>query len=69
MLRQLQGTDLSRVPIIVVTGRYNDRSTTDMIRQESNVAELLEKPVKMTRFLAVLHRLFRPAGTGEATGV
>ncbi len=61
LLRQLQGTELSGVPIIVVTGRYTDRSTSDMIRQESNVAELLEKPVKVPRFVAALHRILRPA--------
>jgi DNA-binding response OmpR family regulator len=59
LLRQLQGGDLARVPIIVVTGRYTDDSTADMIRQESNVIELLEKPVKSTRLLAALARVLR----------
>src|ERR1035437_8251886 len=54
LLRQLQGSELSGVPIIVVTGRYTDRGTSDMIRQESNVVELLEKPVKVPSFLAAL---------------
>ena len=61
LLRQFQGTDLARVPIVVVTGRYTDRSTGDMIRQESNVVELLEKPVKPARFVGVLQRILRPS--------
>jgi DNA-binding response OmpR family regulator len=64
VLRHLQSTDLSTVPIIVVTGRYTDRSTVDMIRQESNVVELLEKPVNATRFILALQRIF---GSAAAT--
>ena len=58
LLRQLQGTKLSDVPIIVVTGRYTDRSTVDLIRHESNVVELLEKPVNTARFQIALERAF-----------
>jgi CheY-like chemotaxis protein len=69
LLRQLQSTELARVPIVVVTGRYTDQSTADMIRQESNVVELLEKPVKSARFLHALQRILRPSlasgGTSE----
>lgn len=60
LLRQLQGTDLAKVPIIVVTGRYTDQATADMIRQETNVVELMEKPVKTARFTLALQRLLRP---------
>ncbi|MFI5344850.1 MAG: response regulator [Elusimicrobiota bacterium] len=67
LLRQLQGTELARVPIIVVTGRYTDSSTADLIRQETNVVELLEKPVKTARFLGVLRRILRPSlAAGDA---
>ena len=62
LLRALQNGELASVPIIIVTGRYTDRSTADMIRQESNVVELLEKPLKTQRFLQAMHRVLRPAG-------
>jgi len=65
LLKQLQGTELSKTPIVIVTGRYTDRTTADMIRQESNVVELLEKPVKATRFILALQRILRP---GVASG-
>lgn len=57
LLRQLQSGDSKGIPIVVVTGRYTDRSTADLIRQESNVAEFMEKPVKPALLGAVLQRI------------
>jgi DNA-binding response OmpR family regulator len=65
LLRQLQGSDLSKVPIIVITGRYTDRATADMIRQESNVVEFMEKPVKQNVLSAALQRLLNPSGSAS----
>ena len=60
VLRQLQSGGLAKSPIIVVTGRYTDRSTADMIRQESNVVDFLEKPLKPSVLGATLARLLKP---------
>jgi DNA-binding response OmpR family regulator len=60
VLRQLQSGDLKKVPIVVVTGRYTDRSTSEMIRQESNVVDFLEKPLKPNVLGATLTRLLKP---------
>ena len=60
VLRQLQAGGLARIPIVVVTGRYTDRSTADMIRQESNVVDFLEKPLKPNILSATLERLLKP---------
>ncbi len=60
VLRQLQAGGLARIPIVVVTGRYTDRSTADMIRQESNVVDFLEKPLKPNVLSATLDRLLKP---------
>lgn len=57
VLRQLQTSDLKKIPIVVVTGRYTDRSTSEMIRQESNVVDFIEKPLKPAVFTAALARL------------
>lgn len=65
VLRQLQTGGLSKIPIIVVTGRYTDRSTAEMIRQESNVIDFLEKPLKPAVFSAALNRVLGPR-TGAA---
>jgi DNA-binding response OmpR family regulator len=67
LLRQFQGTELSKVPIIVITGRYTDRATADMIRQESNVVDFLEKPVKQNVLTAALRRLLDASGAAPET--
>ncbi|MDD5303482.1 MAG: response regulator [Elusimicrobia bacterium] len=66
VLRQLQGSDLSRIPIVIITGRYTDRSTAEMIRQESNVVDFLEKPVKAAVLSATLARLLKPRSSEAA---
>ncbi len=66
VLRQLQAGGLSRIPIVVVTGRYTDRSTAEMIRQESNVADFIEKPLKPAAFGAILARLLGPRASEAA---
>ncbi len=59
ILRQLQQGETSRVPIIIVTGRYTDRTTADMIRQESNVMDFLEKPIKANMLAMSLHKILK----------
>jgi DNA-binding response OmpR family regulator len=59
ILRQLQAGDTSTIPIIIVTGRYTDRTTAEMIRQESNVMDFLEKPVKAGILAMSLHKILK----------
>lgn len=59
VLRQLQAGEHAKMPIIVITGRYTDHSTAELIRQESNVVEFIEKPVKMQILLECLHRTLK----------
>lgn len=69
ILRRLQAGETARIPIVVVTGRYTDRSTADLIRQESNVVDFLEKPIKVPVFTGALHRVLKtspPAGPDPA---
>jgi DNA-binding response OmpR family regulator len=69
ILRQLQMGETSRIPIIIVTGRYTDRTTAEMIKQESNVMDFIEKPVKAGVLALTLHKILRtippemPAGS------
>ena len=60
VLRRLQTGELSKIPIVVITGRYTDRAMAEMIRQESNVADFLEKPIKSNVRGATLARLLKP---------
>lgn len=66
VLRRLQAGELAGVPIVIVTGRYTDRSTTEMIRQESNVVDFLEKPLKPNVLSATIGRLLNPRATRAA---
>ena len=67
LLRELQKGDSAKTPIIVVTGRYTDRPTTDLIRQESNVVELMEKPIKINALLLALERNLAPRVPADAS--
>ncbi|MBI4054905.1 MAG: response regulator [Elusimicrobia bacterium] len=59
VLRRLQSGESSRIPIVVITGKYTDRSTVDLIRQESNVVEFFEKPLKPQVLTPLLHRILQ----------
>ena len=59
ILRELQGDDTGGIPIIIITGRYTDRSTSDMIKQEPNVKDFIEKPVKPQILTALVHKILR----------
>lgn len=57
VLRQLQAAGCGDIPIVVVTGRAMDRAGVELIRQEPNVKEFMEKPVRPALLAGVLHRL------------
>ena len=65
VLRKLQAGDNANVPIVVISGRFADKTTIDMIRQESNVVEFLEKPIRPPQLIAIVHRILstKPKGT------
>ena len=72
VLRQLQGGETSRIPIIIITGRYTDRTTAEMIRQESNVLDFMEKPIKPPVMAMALHKILKTKppelGPGSSQG-
>ena len=71
VLREMQTGETAGIPIVVVTGRYTDRTTAEMIRQESNVMDFLEKPIKAQILAMSLHKILKTsppelsAGAGE----
>ncbi len=54
ILRRLQQGPLAALPIVVVTGRYNDPATAGLVRAESNVVALLPKPINTDGLTALL---------------
>ncbi len=59
ILRELQSDETVNIPIVIVTGRYTERSTSEMIKQEPNVKDFIEKPLKPQIVLGVLHRILK----------
>lgn len=59
VLRQLQGAGHGDIPIVIVTGRQMDPKGIELIKQESNVKEFLEKPVRPAILTGILHRLLQ----------
>jgi two-component system response regulator AdeR len=59
ILRELQSDETGGIPIVIITGRYTDRSTSDMIKQEPNVKDFIEKPVKPQILTALIHKILR----------
>jgi DNA-binding response OmpR family regulator len=59
VLRELQSDETGGIPIVIITGRYTDRSTSDMIKQEPNVRDFIEKPVKPQILTSLIHKLLK----------
>jgi CheY-like chemotaxis protein len=54
-LRQLQGTEHARIPIIIATARSLDASTVETLLQEGNVVEFFTKPFRWPKILSTIH--------------
>jgi len=57
VVKELQMGEARGTPILVITGRRIDRQTVDMIRQETNVREYLEKPIKPAVLSGHIHKI------------
>jgi len=56
ILKELQASDAGYTPVVIITGKYMDRTTSELIRQEPNVYDFLEKPIKPQVLVALLHK-------------
>ena len=65
-LRELQSRGYGHIPIIVVTGRAMDAKSIEMVRQEQNVKDFLQKPVRPALLTAALHRMLDIVPDGGA---
>ena len=57
--RELQEGDTANIPIVIVSGRNLDHSTSEMLKREPNVKDFIEKPVKSQVLAALLHALLK----------
>ncbi|MBI4669685.1 MAG: response regulator [Elusimicrobia bacterium] len=59
VLRRLQKPDTGKIPIVVFTGRYTDRSTQELIRGETNVVDFMEKPLNTAILSTRVHTILK----------
>jgi len=59
ILRELQSDATAGIPIVIITGRYTERTTSEMIKQEPNVIEFIEKPLKPQILIAAMHKILK----------
>lgn len=67
-LRELQSRGFGHIPIIVVTGRAMDAKSIEMVRQEPNVKDFLQKPVRPAMLVMALQRLLNPPAEPSPDG-
>jgi len=66
VIRILQGDELTRkVPVIMISGYTFDPSTREMLRQESNVKEYFDKPIRPAALLQKIHQLLNTLSREE----
>lgn len=56
VLHKLQAEGKGDIPVVVVTG-YSDAANEQVVRQEPNVVEFLQKPIKYAELTELLERL------------
>lgn len=59
ILRQLQGSEASRTPIVIITARFMDESTQQMIRSEANVKDFVFKPISLPILYTLISRVLK----------
>jgi DNA-binding response OmpR family regulator len=70
VVRRLQTGETAKIPVIVVTARRMDHSTRELILQERNVKDFLEKPINPSVLALALHGILQtnPPELGKAPG-
>jgi len=59
ILREFQMYETAKIPIIIITGRYMDRTTQEMIKMEPNVIDFIEKPIKNQLLISLIHKTLK----------
>jgi len=60
ILRELQMDDeTEKIPVIIITGKYLDRTIAEMIKMEPNVFDFLEKPIKNEVLISLIYKALK----------
>ena len=66
VIKALQSTEHRDIPIIVITGRFDENAVRDMVQYETNVKEYLTKPLKINELVQKVHEILKTGGDGGA---
>jgi len=59
VIRELQKGKAADIPILVITGRRINRQTIELVTQQPNVKEYIEKPVRPAALGWTIHRILK----------
>jgi len=59
IIHHLQVGDTATIPILVITGRRMDPKNIHLIKQEPNIKEFIEKPIRVVMLTNAIHRILR----------
>ena len=65
VLKLLQTDEHRDIPVIMITARVTDESTSEMIRQEINVVDFIPKPLKHDYLLSRIHQILNTISSKE----
>jgi len=57
VLKELQIGETRGTPVIVITGRRIDPQTVEMLKQEPNVKEYVQKPIRPASLMSLIHQV------------
>lgn len=59
IIHHLQGGETANIPILIITGRRMDPKNIHLIKQEPNIKEFIEKPIRVVMLTNAIHRILR----------
>ena len=57
IIHHLQSGETAQIPILVITGRRMDPKNIHLIKQEPNIKEFIEKPIRVMMLTNAIHRI------------
>ena len=75
IIHRLQGSETAKIPVLIITGRRMDPKNIHLIKQEPNIREFIEKPIRVLMLTTAIHRILHtrppevhPQGRGPLSG-
>ena len=59
IIHQLQSGETANIPVLIITGRRMDPKNIQLIKQEPNIREFIEKPIRVLMLTTAIHKILR----------